>query len=190
MLRNLKNMAAGFLISFMGTIPMGYLVLIGTALYTQYGVQPTMQFILGVVVIEGVVIYATLQLADTLLTKVRLAKTFSVISIVFLLILALVFYQSSDLLLESPNFGTITGQSNFVLGVLLSSMNMMQILFWSGWNVYLLNHKYITMQNGGRYVYVLGAACGSFTGMYLMIVVVGSIVRQLQFSATTFSEII
>ena len=66
-MRYLKNIAVGFGVSYIGSIPLGYLNVIGFDIYTQNGLLATVYYLLGVVLIEMLVIYFTLIFAKKLL---------------------------------------------------------------------------------------------------------------------------
>lgn len=59
----LKNTAVGFLVSFLGSLPFGYLNLIGFQVYAEKGFESLIFYLLGVIIVESVVIYSTLLFA-------------------------------------------------------------------------------------------------------------------------------
>ena len=56
-MQNLKNIFVGFLVSFIGSIPLGYLNVVGFQVYEKSGLSPTVLYLLGVIIIEFFVIY-------------------------------------------------------------------------------------------------------------------------------------
>jgi hypothetical protein len=81
-------------------------------------------------------------------------------------ILAVVFYFGSN----SKTYNASSYHySAFVLGIVLSSLNFIQIPFWTAWNLYLLNEKYIEVSNSRKYFYVFGTVAGTFCGMMTLI---------------------
>ncbi len=71
-MQNLKNIAVGFLVSFLGSIPLGYLNVVGFQLYQKKGLTETVLYLLGVILIEAVVIYLTLIFANQLAQNKKL----------------------------------------------------------------------------------------------------------------------
>jgi hypothetical protein len=55
--------------------------------------------------------------------------------------------------------------SPFLIGLMLSSINFLQLPFWTGWNLYLINGNYITSKNTLKFYYVAGTLAGTFAGM-------------------------
>lgn len=180
---SLKNTAAGFAVSFLGSIPLGYLNLIGLQFYAKERLAPTLHFLLGVVLIESVVIYVTARGASKLALRPHLKTKISLFSIVFLLLLA---YLASPS--ETPTTPTATVplanyiNYPFLTGIVLSSLNFAQFPFWLSWNVYMLNEKYVTPQQRGLLWYTLGAVTGTFTGMLCLILALHKTVSYTQFT--------
>jgi len=58
----IKNILVGFLVSFIGSIPLGYLNVVGYDVYRNTGLNATIHYLLGVILIEFFVIFGTLFL--------------------------------------------------------------------------------------------------------------------------------
>ena len=163
---NLKNISVGFLVSFIGSIPLGYLNVFGFEIYNQQGIKSTILYLLGVIIVEFFVIYFTLIFSKRLAGNARLTKYIEGFSVLFMFILAGVFYFGSNLKITiSSSFD----YSPFVLGIVLSCLNFIQIPFWTGWNLWLLNGKYIEVSISRKYFYVFGTVIGTFCGMLTLI---------------------
>ena len=165
----LKNILVGFIISFIGSIPLGYLNVVGFQIYTYFGFEQTITFIAGVISIELFVIYFTLIFAYRLSANKRLTKQIEKFSIVFMFILAIVFYSSATSRVDQSIIRINFSQGFFLSGVLLSSLNFMQVPFWTGWNLWLLNKNYIITSHRKKYFYILGTIIGTFSGMLVLI---------------------
>jgi hypothetical protein len=166
-MQKLKNSGVGFVVSFLGSIPLGYLNVIGFHVFQQKGMLPTVWFVLGVICVESVVIYGTLVFAKRLAANIRLTKYIEGFSVLFMQVLAAVFYFSSH---SKSNGATTIQYLPFVLGILSSGLNFIQIPFWTGWNLYLLNGHYIEVSKSRIYFYVIGTNIGTFCGMMTLIV--------------------
>jgi hypothetical protein len=165
-MQKLKNSGVGFLVSFLGSIPLGYLNVIGFQVYQQRGMLPTVWFVLGVICVESVVIYGTLVFAKRLAANKRLTQYIEGFSVLFMIVLAAVFYLSSHS--KTTTVPTIQ-HLPLVLGVISSGLNFIQIPFWTGWNLYLLNGHYIEVSKSRMYFYVVGTNIGTFCGMMTLI---------------------
>jgi len=165
-MQNIKNILVGFIVSFLGSIPLGYLNVVGFELFQKSGIQPTVLFLLGVICIEFLVIYFTLIFAKKLAENKRLTKCIEGFSVVFMFILAAVFYFGSN---SKASNTVYFHYSPFVLGIVLSCLNFIQIPFWTGWNLWLLNGQYIEVSKSRKYLYFLGTVVGTFCGMMVLI---------------------
>ncbi|MCF6133121.1 hypothetical protein [Flavobacterium wongokense] len=185
-MQNLKNIAVGFLVSFLGSIPLGYLNVVGFEVYNKEGFRPTIFFLLGVICIEFLVIYFTLVFADRLAKNEKLTKYIEGFSVLFMFILAAVFYFSSKSKTEMASLD----YSPFVLGIVLSCLNFVQIPFWTGWNLYLLNGKYIEVSKTRKYFYVLGTVTGTFCGMLTLILSLHYFASNVEFLSKYLMQLI
>lgn len=162
----IKNILVGFLVSFVGSIPLGYLNIIGFEIYSKNGLAALVHYLLGVIIIEGIVIYVTLVFANQLSQNKKLLKYIEIFSIFFMLLLAYSFYfQGNTSDGEESGLTKYIDYSTFLIGIIFSSLNFIQIPFWLGWNLYLVTGNYISLQKNIRLLYLLGTLIGTFFGM-------------------------
>jgi hypothetical protein len=186
-MQKLKNIGVGFLVSFLGSIPLGYLNVIGFQVFQQSGMLPTVLFVLGVICVESVVIYGTVVFAKRLAANKRLTKYIEGFSVLFMGVLAVVFYFSS----HSNSTAVPTIQYvPFVLGIISSGLNFIQIPFWTGWNLYLLNGHYIEVSKSRIYFYVIGTNIGTFCGMMTLILSLHFFTSNVDFLAKYLMQLI
>ncbi|MEO8239638.1 MAG: hypothetical protein ABI793_16850 [Flavobacterium sp.] len=183
-MKRLKNISVGFLVSFIGSIPLGYLNLVGLEIYSKSGLHNLVFFLFGVVFVETFVIYFTLLFAEQLLKNKRLTRIIDFFAVGFMFVLAYLFYsnanQTSGL---SSNLNQYLMYSPFVIGVICNCFNFLQLPFWTSWNVYLVNTKYITTEKKLKYYYIAGTLIGVFSGMLSLIVILQAVFQKTnQFS--------
>jgi hypothetical protein len=186
-MQNLKNIFVGFLVSFIGSIPLGYLNVVGYQVYEKAGLSPTVLYLLGVIIIEFFVIYFTLIFAKRLAANKKLTKYIEGFSIVFMFVLAYVFYSSGK---AKSDFSTTYDYAPLLLGIVLSCLNFIQIPFWTGWNLWLLNGKYIEISGYRKYIFVLGTIVGTFCGMLTLILALHFFASNVDFLAKYLMQII
>lgn len=168
----LKNVLVGFLVSFIGSLPLGYLNVIGFEVYQKSGLTALLYYLLGVVVIEAIVIYCTLYFAKKLMKNKKLLQFIELFSVVFLLVLAYVFYsQSKAGAAEEGLLDAYLDYHSFGVGVISSSLNFMQIPFWLAWNLYVINNGYIKTGKKKNLLYLLGTLIGSFSGILTIVMI-------------------
>lgn len=177
----LKNIIAGFIISFVGSLPLGYLNIVGADIFSKFGMHSLVFYLFGVISIEAVVIYFTVVFARQLAENKKLMKRIDFFAVFFLLLLAYLFYANSNQTAVKSNFlKDYIQYSPFLIGMVLCGLNFLQIPFWMAWNLYLLNAKYITLDGKLKFHYILGTLIGTFWGMLAAIVAIDSV------SQTTF----
>jgi hypothetical protein len=181
----LKNFLVGFLVSFIGSIPLGYLNVIGFEIYSKLGMSSLIFFLLGVILVEMFVIYFTLIFAKQLAANIKLNKSIDFFAVLFLLILGYSFYASANDNNEQQGvLEQYAVYSSFLIGVFLSGINFLQVPFWTGWNLYLINGNYISVGNKLKLYYIAGTLVGTFLGMMTLVLILST----LSHNTTSFSK--
>lgn len=190
-MQNLKNIFVGFLVSFIGSLPLGYLNIVGYEVFQQSGLHTTFLYLLGVISIECIVIYLTLIFANQLMNNKKLIQFIEGFSVLFMFLLAFIFYSSSNQNTSEPSvLEKYIDYSPYVVGVILSCLNFIQIPFWTGWNLYLLNGKYIEISKSRKYFYLIGTLIGTFAGMLALILSLNYLTNQTDFLANYLMKFI
>ncbi|KRD07582.1 hypothetical protein ASE21_19055 [Flavobacterium sp. Root901] len=178
-MKGLKNIGVGFAVSFLGSVPLGYLNLFGLEIYTKSGLYDLVFFLFGVVLVEVFVIYFTLLFAGQLINNKKLMKLIDFFAVGFMFVLAFVFYFSFNQTLKSDNaLRNYLIYPPFIIGIVLNCFNFLQLPFWASWNLYLLNGKYITIERKLKYYYIAGTLTGVFFGMFSLIVILQAFVQK------------
>ena len=190
-MQKLKNIFVGFLISFIGSIPLGYLNVVGYEVYKKFGIEETIFYLFGVISIEFLVIYFTLLFANQLIANKKLIKFIEAFSIIFMFLLAYIFYSSASKEAENQSvLEKYVDYSPFVVGLILSCLNFIQIPFWTSWNLYLLNGNYIEISKSRKYFYVFGTIFGTFCGMLVLILSLNYVTNETDFLSKYLMKII
>lgn len=184
-MKALKNIFVGFLVSFIGSIPLGYLNVVGFEIYSKLGMNSLIFFLLGVIFVEMFVIYFTLIFAKQLVNNKKLMKIIDFFAVFFLLILGYSFYAHSNQTIEQQGIlEKYAMYSPFLIGVFLNGVNFLQLPFWTGWNLYLMNGNYISIVNKLKQYYIAGTLIGTFLGMLTLVL----ILNTLSQNTTGFSK--
>lgn len=186
-MKSLKNIGVGFAVSFLGSIPLGYLNLAGLEIYSNNGIYDLLMFLSGVILIETFVIYFTLKFALQIMMNKKLMKFIDLFSVVLMFALAYVFFISTDKREVHTDFlSSYLMFSPFAVGVILNCFNFLQLPFWTGWALFLIDGKYIVVDGNLKYYYIAGTAAGVFSGMFSLIVVLYAVFQK----ADQFSNLI
>lgn len=180
----IKNFFIGMMISFIGSIPIGYLNLVGILVYKKEQFSGLFGYLFGVLCIEFLVISFAVLFANKLSKSTKLLRALDFFSVIFLIAFAFFFrYQNYD---GQQVMEKVVIQSAFVLGVSISAINFLQIPFWVGWNLYLLHRKWVDYSKNKVMFFVVGACAGTFAGMFTFIYFVGNNYEKNQFLKTHF----
>jgi hypothetical protein len=179
-MKAIKNITFGFIVSFVGSLPLGYLNIIGVEVFSKFGINSLVSYLLGVIVIEAVVIYFTVIFAKQLAENKKLMKSIDFFAVFFLLLLAYLFYAHSNQTPEEHNYleGYVQ-YSPFLIGMVLCGLNFLQIPFWMAWNLYLMNAKYISLGSKLKFHYIFGTLVGTFFGMLSVIILLDSLSQKI-----------
>lgn len=186
-MKALKNIVAGFVVSFLGSLPLGYLNIIGLDIYSKWGIDAVISFLLGIILIETIVVYLTVLFANKLATNKKILKFIDFFAVFFLFLIAYLFYTNSNTSAEPQHYlEKYQNYSPFLIGVVLSGINFIQIPFWMGWNLYLVNAKYISLLQKLKIYYIIGILVGTFFGMMVVII----LLKTLSQNSFSFSKYI
>jgi hypothetical protein len=181
-MKALKNIFVGLLVSFIGSIPLGYLNIIGFEIYSKFGLNSLVFYLFGVISVEVFVIYFTLIFAKKLVNNKKLMKAIDYFAVLFLFVLAYSFYaHSNQTIAKQDDLEKYVMYSPYLIGLLLNCVNFLQFPFWTGWNLYLMNGNYITIENKLKYYYVAGTALGIFLGMLALVLILNSLSQNTTF---------
>ncbi|MCF2516668.1 hypothetical protein [Dyadobacter sp. CY351] len=185
-MRSLKNLGVGFLVSLVGSLPMGYINIVALKVFDTQGLPALISFLLGVVTIEFFLILLTLRGAQWLLNHEKIVKAAELLSIVFIVLIALSFYTEPANAATGDNISShfLVAYPPLALGLFLNAINFVQVPFWTGWNVYLINAALINVKGKRKYAYVTGTSVGTFSGILVFVL----FFQQLFQKASGFSS--
>ncbi len=169
-MKTLKNILVGFLVSFLGSLPLGYLNIVGFEMASKFGISSVYWYLSGICAVEFFVVYLTLIFAEKLSSNKKLLKGIEVFSIFFMLLLAYIFWHHAKAEPGNQDYlSRYAGRSPFRIGVVLNCLNFVQLPFWIGWNLYLINAGYLAPQKGLKFFYIVATMAGTFAGMLAFI---------------------
>jgi hypothetical protein len=163
-----KNpLTLGFLISLMGSLPLGYINIISLQVLLEKGNWASLSFILGIVSIQYLVLKTINKVAGWLVKQEKLLQFIDVFTILFLFTIALYFMTNiaNDKNISLSLFKL--AQYPFILAVFLNFLNFIQWPYWSGIYIYLFRTAKLDSQNSTNGIFILGATMGTSLGMCL-----------------------
>lgn len=157
----------GIGISLMGSLPLGYINVIGLQILLEQGNWATVSFISGIVFIEFFVLKVVSFGAKWLVEQKKLLLFIDVFTILFFSGIAISFITNIG---NDKSFSLSQlklAQFPFILGLLLSSLNFIQWPYWSGIYIYLFRTKKLDPHCNNNSIFIMGAMIGTLAGMLL-----------------------
>lgn len=173
MYRFLKVGFYGMLVSFLGALPLGTLNLTAFDIAASEGLVAALWFAFAVILVELIMVRIALYGSEYLDISGRVTNYLLPLGVLLLLYLSISSFLSAqhtqELSSNSAFFPKIS--SAFVLGLLLSALNPLQIPFWLTWSKVLTAKGILKKSKGFYNFYLMGIGIGSFIGLAIFIFV-------------------
>ena len=162
---------SGLLISFLGALPFGTLNLTAFDISASQGINAALWFALAVVLVELVMVRLTLYGSERLQIGERTLQYLLPLGILLLWYLSWSSYRGAFMDPVNTNGDMVpVFRSTFVLGLLLSGLNPLQLPFWFSWNTFLENKGILKKTIYHYSFYLVGIGSGTFLAMGVFIV--------------------
>jgi threonine/homoserine/homoserine lactone efflux protein len=170
---------AGFLISFLGTLPFGTLNITAFQIAVTRNIKEAFVFVLATIIVELIVVRLTLSPVLKLRINSKWQFYMFPLAIALLLYLAVTEFRSAGHLPQVSITANLLPviKSSVVSGFLLSILNPMHIPFWMGWNNVLATKNILNNQPGMYGSYMTGIGLGSVAG-FLPFILAGDFILQ------------
>lgn len=165
----LKIFFVGMLVSFIGSLPLGTLNIAAMQISVSDGVVPAMLFSLGSLLVEIIYVRISLVAMDWIRKQEKILKALEWVTLLIVVALAFSSFYAAlhpkiekNIVLDSP-------LPKFVLGLVMSAVNPVQIPFWFGWSTVLFTKKVLKPRNDHYNSYIVGIGIGTFIGNCIFI---------------------
>ena len=157
------------LVSFLGSLPLGTLNIAAMQISVSDGVIAAMLFSLGSLLVEIIYVRISLVAMDWIRKQERILKALEWVTLIIVVALAASSFYAAlhpkvekNIVLDSP-------LPKFVLGLIMSAVNPVQIPFWFGWSTVLFTKKVLLPRKDHYNSYILGIGIGTFIGNCIFI---------------------
>lgn len=167
--RELPILLWGFVISFLGSLPPGTTNVLTVQLAAFKGYETAAWFSLGCMVAEVICVSVCILVMD------KMTKSNALINILEWATVALLIWiaVSSFAQVKNPtpnDVSLIPGNvSPFMFGLFLMIINPVQMPFWFGWTMILIERKILPISNRYNIQYIIGIAIGSIAASAIFI---------------------
>lgn len=179
------------LISFVGSLPLGSMNVAAMQISITEGYATAFSFAAGLLLAEIVYVRISLVAMDRIRKQQKILKILEWVTLIIIAGLAVSSFAAAAKNNPHPkNILLSNGMPRFVLGLLMSALNPVQIPFWFGWSTVLFTKKILLPRNDHYNVYILGIGLGTFLATSVFIFAGKFVVEKLNANQNTLHWVI
>ena len=159
----------GMLVSFLGSLPLGTLNIAAMQISVSEGISSAIMFSAGSLFVEIIYVRLSLVAMDWIRKQEKLFRILEWVTLLIVVALAISSFYAA--LHPSVEKNIVLGSAlpKFLLGVVMSAVNPVQIPFWFGWSTVLFTKKILLPRNDHYNLYIIGIGLGTLFGNCLFI---------------------
>ena len=189
-MKPLVYLLLGFLVSFLGQLPLGNMSFTSTQICLQEGFKKAWQFAIGVALIEMVYLRFALTGMDWVTQHRTWFLALGWVTVVLFLVLGVMaFFTAKNQTADKKSLVLNNKLHRFILGLMMSALNPVQIPFWFLWTTTLFQMGLLPIQPIAFNVFTLGAGLGTIGGLAVYIHGGNWLVTKLNASNKTLNKI-
>lgn len=166
MLHLLYILLMGFIISFLGQLPLGNMNLAATQISVQENSRTAWKYGIGIVIIEIIYLRLALTGMDWVVRHKQLFTIMGWITVVLFIALGVMSFIIARKQTGAKKGLLLNNNMNrFLLGVVVSAINPAQIPFWFIWSTQLINSRILEPTTMQFNLFTIGAGVGSLAGL-------------------------
>ena len=178
----------GVVMAYFGLISPGMLNMTALKIRINTGKTESLKFALGASIIVFFQAGIALFFADYFAKNPKIIEILKTAGVFVFFALAIFFFVLSRKTMATNTKNT--SKNYFVRGLAMSSVNMLAIPFYLGLSIYLVSVNKIVIQQPYIFLFVIGAAMGSFLLFYTYIFFAKIIIKKVSFIATNINIIL
>ena len=159
----------GLTISALGTLPLGTLNVTAMQVAVSDGLLNGIYFSVGVAIVEVAYVRISLVGIHWIRQHAMLLRWMDWIAFTIVLILAIGSFYAAMHPSETKSFVLKTTLPVFVLGLLMSALNPVQLPFWLGWSSFLFSKKILHPHADYYNWYTIGIGIGTMVGLLVFV---------------------
>lgn len=156
-------------VSFVGSLPLGTLNIAAMQISVSDGIMAAMLFSLGSLLVEIIYVRLSLVAMDWIRKQEKILKALEWVTLVIVLALAASSFYAAMHPEVKKNIVLSSSLPKFVLGLVMSAVNPVQIPFWFGWSTVLFTKKVLLPRKDHYNSYIIGIGIGTFAGNCIFI---------------------
>ena len=165
-----KLFITGMSISFMGTLPLGTLNVSAMQISVSDGMKPAFLFAIGAMLVEIAYVRISLSAMDWVRRHDRLFRWLERATLAIIAALAVASFIAAGRPSGAEKHAILSdSMPRFLLGMLMSAVNPLQIPFWFGWSSVLFTRGILGTGPVDRNIYISGIGTGTCIGFGVFI---------------------
>lgn len=154
----------GMLVSFLGSLPLGVLNIAAMQIAITESVRNALLFSLGSLTAEMVYVRLSLVAMDWIRKQEKIFKWLEWLTLLVILALAISSFFAALHPSENKNVILNSKLPSYLLGLMMSAINPVQIPFWFGWSTVLFTKNILLPKVSHYNVYIFGIGIGTLLG--------------------------
>ena len=168
--RQSRVLLAGFIISFLGSLPLGTMNIAATHIAIRQGTGAGLLYAVGSMLVEIIVVRTALAAMGWLAQRQRVFRLLELFTTGLILAMAIASFAAAYKMTGfSSSLPAVFSLHPFWTGVLLSATNPLHIPFWLGWSTVLMNKKILLPESSCYHPYIAGIGAGTMLGFAVFI---------------------
>lgn len=167
--RLVKIFFTGMIISFIGTLPLGTLNIAAMQVSISDGVQQALLFALGALTAEIIYVRISLVAMDWVRKQAKILKALEWVTVIIVTALAVSSYYAALHPEVEDNVILSSKLHRYLLGLVMSALNPVQIPFWFGWSTILFTRGVLQPRSSDYNIYIIGIGLGTLLGNMVFI---------------------
>ncbi|MEP6684749.1 MAG: LysE family transporter [Parafilimonas sp.] len=175
---------AGFGTSFLGQLPLGNLNVAATQIGVQENFRKAWTFSIAVAIVEVIYLRIALNSSAWIMQNKMLFNYISWFTVILFYVLGFLSIRKAIIQKEEEKKGLLIDNkiNRFLLGLMLSAVNPMQIPFWFFWATYFINNGIVKPVAIDFNLFTAGAGLGTITGQAVYIYGGSLLIKKLKAS--------
>lgn len=154
----------GMLVSFLGSLPLGILNIAAMQIAIAEGVRNAILFSLGSLTAEMIYVRLSLVAMDWVRKQERIFKMLEWLTLLIIAALAATSFFAALHPAQDKNVMLNNNLPSYLLGLVMSAVNPVQIPFWFGWSTVLFTKKILKPKTSHYNFYIIGIGIGTLLG--------------------------
>ncbi len=161
----------GFSVSFLGQLPLGNLNVAATQIGVEENFKNAWMFSIGIAIVEIIYLRFGLNSSAWMMRNKTLFSVMSWITVVLFYVLGFFSIRRAIRQKEPQSKGLLIDNkvNRFLLGMMLSAINPLQIPFWFFWGTYFIHNGTVKPTFTDFNLFTIGAGLGTLSGQTIYI---------------------